>query len=179
MPVCWSELDDRALTAQPKSRASALTWASPRSPFPEMNLESEKPPRIRARPGPVARIPCRCKGALRGSGRRPYSRTSDVPCRGWGRERTERAYRPAIVARILIVATEGGQGLNFQEKTSNWEGDPPGELTVPQTDTGEQVEYTKARRENHVEGTRQNDPVTSGEGVLSPQKRGKAAQVRG
>ncbi|CAA7039572.1 unnamed protein product [Microthlaspi erraticum] len=30
------------------------------------------------------------------------------------------------------------------EKTSNWEGDPPGELTVPQTDTGEQVEYTRA-----------------------------------
>ncbi len=36
------------------------------------------------------------------------------------------------------------QGENFQEKTSNWEGDPPGELTVPQTDTGEQVEYTRA-----------------------------------
>lgn len=34
--------------------------------------------------------------------------------------------------------------LGFQEKTSNWEGDPPGELTVPQTDTGEQVEYTRA-----------------------------------
>jgi len=34
---------------------------------------------------------------------------------------------------------------HFQEKTSNWE-DPltPGELTVPQTDTGEQVEYTRA-----------------------------------
>ncbi|GJY99227.1 hypothetical protein Tco_0516657 [Tanacetum coccineum] len=31
-----------------------------------------------------------------------------------------------------------------EEKTSNWEGDPPGELTVPQTDTGEQVEYTRA-----------------------------------
>ncbi|KAK8482896.1 hypothetical protein V6N11_021668 [Hibiscus sabdariffa] len=30
------------------------------------------------------------------------------------------------------------------EKTSNWEGYPPGELTVPQTDTGEQVEYTRA-----------------------------------
>lgn len=68
---------------------------------------------------------------------------------------------------------------NFQEKTENWEGDPPGELTVPQTDTGSQVEYTRARRENHVEGTRQNDPVTSGEGVLSPDLRGKAAQVRG
>ncbi|GJT10155.1 retrovirus-related pol polyprotein from transposon TNT 1-94 [Tanacetum coccineum] len=29
-------------------------------------------------------------------------------------------------------------------KTSNWEDDPLGELTVPQTDTGEQVEYTRA-----------------------------------
>nr|GEU70698.1 NAC domain-containing protein 41-like [Tanacetum cinerariifolium] len=31
-----------------------------------------------------------------------------------------------------------------REKTSNWEGDPLGELTIPQTDTGEQVEYTRA-----------------------------------
>jgi hypothetical protein len=37
------------------------------------------------------------------------------------------------------------------------------ELTIPQTDTGEQVEYTRVRRENHVERTRQNDPVTSGD----------------
>ena len=45
-----------------------------------------------------------------------------------------------MVATVVIV-NDGG---NFQEKTSNWEGDPPGELTVPQTDTGEQVEYTRA-----------------------------------
>lgn len=48
----------------------------------------------------------------------------------------------------------------------NWEDDLPGELIVPQTNIGEQVEYTRARRENRVEGTRQNNPVTLGEGVL-------------
>ncbi len=42
------------------------------------------------------------------------------------------------------------QGWNFQEKTSNWEGDPPGELTVPQTDTGGQVENTKALERTRV-----------------------------
>jgi hypothetical protein len=35
------------------------------------------------------------------------------------------------------------------------------------------------RRENHVEGTRQNDPVTSGEGVLSYLLIRKAAHTRG
>lgn len=111
----------------------------------------------------------------------PLTLNGDAPppgrqtCRGWGhrgRERTERAYRP----ELIIPGREDlrvNDGFNFQEKTSNWEGDSPGELTVPQTDTGEQVEYTRARRENHVEGTRQNDPVTSGEGVLSPLWRGK------
>ena len=80
-----------------------------------------------------------------------------------------------MVATLVIV----NDGFNFQEKTSNWEGDPPGELTVPQTDTGSQVEYTRARRENHVEGTRQNHPVTSGEGVLSYLLIRKAAHTRG
>lgn len=32
-------------------------------------------------------------------------------------------------------------GKNFE---LGIQGDPPGELTVPQTDTGEQVEYTRA-----------------------------------
>jgi hypothetical protein len=32
---------------------------------------------------------------------------------------------------------DNNDGWNFQEKTLNWEGDPPGELTVPQTDTGD------------------------------------------
>ena len=53
------------------------------------------------------------------------------------------------------------------------------ELTVPQTDTGEQVEYTRAlertmlkerevlARPKKGEERRKNDPVTSGEGVLS------------
>ena len=36
--------------------------------------------------------------------------------------------------------------------------------TVPQTDTGGQVEHTEALVENDVEGTRQIAPVTSGEG---------------
>lgn len=39
-------------------------------------------------------------------------------------------------------------------------------LTVPKTDTGGWIEYIKVYWGNNVEGTRQNDFVTSGEGVL-------------
>jgi hypothetical protein len=48
---------------------------------------------------------------------------------------------------------------SFQEKALH-------KQTVPKTDSGGLVEYTKALWENHVEGTRQNDSVTSGERVL-------------
>lgn len=37
-------------------------------------------------------------------------------------------YHPTIVARILLV---GRDCWNFLEKTSNWVGDPPSELTTP------------------------------------------------
>ncbi|GAB2213522.1 hypothetical protein Drorol1_Dr00017829 [Drosera rotundifolia] len=50
--------------------------------------------------------------------------------------------RESVYSRDCCHSQQGR--LGFQEKTSNWEGDPPGELTVPQTDTGEQVEYTRA-----------------------------------
>ncbi|KAJ6829320.1 hypothetical protein M6B38_358435 [Iris pallida] len=47
MPVCWSELDDRA--------EALATPSSPRSPFPKIHLESSKPTLIqRGSAGPVA-----------------------------------------------------------------------------------------------------------------------------
>lgn len=54
--------------------------------------------------------------------------------------------RTAIVVSLFIVATVVivNKVSTSRKKTSFWEGDPPGELTVPQTDTGEQVEYTRA-----------------------------------
>ncbi|KAL0302587.1 UNVERIFIED_CONTAM: Retrovirus-related Pol polyprotein from transposon [Sesamum calycinum] len=55
------------------------------------------------------------------------------------------------------------------EKTSNWEGDPPGELTVPQTDTGEQVEYTRA-----LERTMSKEL-----GKMTPELRGANPSTRG
>ncbi|KRG16574.1 hypothetical protein ACA29_04480, partial [Lederbergia galactosidilytica] len=40
------------------------------------------------------------------------------------------------------------------------------EVPVPQTDTGRRGENPKVIERTLVKGTRQNDPVTSGEGVL-------------
>jgi hypothetical protein len=39
--------------------------------------------------------------------------------------------------------------------------------TVPKTDTGGWIEYIKVYWDKNVEGTRQNDSVTSGERVLT------------
>ena len=65
---------------------------------------------------------------------------------------------PALCAPTCFIHSRENKraqknAIHFQEKTSNWEfretrsrnpDDLPGELTVPQTDTGEQVEYTRA-----------------------------------
>ncbi|GJR49447.1 hypothetical protein Tco_1115627 [Tanacetum coccineum] len=51
-------------------------------------------------------------------------------------------FESSVGAFSLLIRV--GVAREQSEKTSNWEGDPPGELTVPQTDTGEQVEYTRA-----------------------------------
>lgn len=56
----------------------------------------------------------------------------------------KRAYRNSRESFYTRDSCHSEQGFNFQDKTSFWEGDPPSELTVPQTDTDEQVEYTKA-----------------------------------
>jgi len=67
--------------------------------------------------------------------------------------------------------------VNSYEKTWwNWENldSFSAKQTIPQTDTGEQVEYTKA-----LERTMQNDLVTSGEGVLSHLKIRKVTHTRG
>ena len=58
-----------------------------------------------------------------------------------------------MLSRIVLVLD------SFQETASC-------EKTVPKTDSGGLVEYTKALWMNHTEGTRQNDSVTSGERVL-------------
>ncbi|KAK8590354.1 hypothetical protein V6N13_057247 [Hibiscus sabdariffa] len=55
-----------------------------------------------------------------------------------------RVYKPFSFQCSPFESSVGAFILLIREKTSNWEGDPPGELTVPQTDTGEQVEYTRA-----------------------------------
>lgn len=53
-----------------------------------------------------------------------------------------------IFSRIIISLVKNNKIMLFPLQvsilqTSNWEGDPPGELTVPQIDIGKQVEYIR------------------------------------
>lgn len=55
----------------------------------------------------------------------------------------------------LVTSLSGSN----EEKTWNWEGDSSGALTVPITDTGEQVGYTEALERNHHQVTNDDNQL--------------------
>src|SRR5919198_5115523 len=99
--------------------------------------------------------------------------------------RGEKGTARALVDRVLAQGREGLANPSFHSKRPGGRGSaasqakPTGRpirpekplaslsVTVPQSDTGRQVEDTKARERTLVKELGNKDPVTSGEGVPS------------